>query len=107
MMSFESLELCNHHSAGRDQCVTVLVGKGARPERLGEARIGKSFLVRIAGSSDDHAVDHLAGVLDAIGCDATALRVAQKEAGGLCQSSRVGGFGNASPQQQGQGDRNG
>ena len=73
-MSFEPLELCDHHFARRDQCVTVLVGKGARPERLGEARIGKSFLVRIAGSSDDHAVDHLAGVLDAIGCDASDAR---------------------------------
>src|SRR6516164_4360844 len=106
MMSLEPLELRDHHLAGRDQHVAVLVGKGARPESLGEAQISSSFLGRIARSSDDQAVNHLAGVLDAIGWDAAAMSIAQKEAGGLCQLSRVCGFGDASPQQQEQSGRN-
>jgi len=37
MMSLEPLELCDHHLAGRDQYVTVRIGKGARQESFGKA----------------------------------------------------------------------
>jgi hypothetical protein len=100
MMSLQPLELRDHHLAGWDQRATILVGKGARPESLGEARIGSSFLVPIARSSDDHAVNYLAGIFDAICWDAAAMSVAKEEAGSLCKPSRVCGFGAASPQQQ-------
>src|SRR5215472_1762079 len=78
MMSFEAVELRDHHPARWDQR-PVLVGKGARHEDLGKARVGNSFLGRIVRSSDDQVVDHLPGLLDAIGCDAAAMSVAQQE----------------------------
>src|SRR6516164_5721995 len=105
MMSLEPLELCDHHLARRDQHVAVLVRNCARQESLGEARIGSSFFRRIARSSNDHAVNHFAGVLDAIGWDPAAMSVAQKEAGCLGKLSRIRGLGDAGPQKEKQGGR--
>jgi|SRR6516225_4944132 hypothetical protein len=105
-MSLEPLELCDHRLAGRDQYVTVLVGKGARQESLGEARIRSGFVGRIERSSDDKAMNHRAGMLDAIGWDAAAMSVAKKESGCLCELSRICGLRDASPQQEDQGSCN-
>src|SRR6516165_6007658 len=106
MMSLEPLELCDHHLAGRDQYLTVLIGKGARQESLGKARIGSGFVGRIGRSGYDQAVNHCAGLLDAIGWDAAAVSVAQKEARCLCKLSRICGPRDASPQQEEQGGHN-
>jgi hypothetical protein len=95
--------LCDHHLAGRDQYVTVLIGKGARQESLGKARIGSGLVGRIARSGDDQAVNHFAGLLDAIGWDATPMSVAEKEARCLCKLSWICGPRDASPQQEEQG----
>jgi len=100
MMSLEPFELRDHHLAARDQNVTVLVGKGARPEGLSKTRTGGSFLSRIIRSRDDHLVNHSFGVLDAIGWDTAAMSVPQEEAGSLCKQSRIGGIGGASAYQQ-------
>ena len=102
-MSLEPLELCDHYVARRDRHIAVLVRNSARPESLGEARIGSSFFRRIARSSNDHAVNHLAGVLDAIGWDPAAMSVAEKEARCLCKLSWICGPRDASPQQEEQG----
>src|SRR5215469_10771295 len=105
MMSFEPLELRDHHLAGRDQHIAILIGKGARQEGLGEARIRSSFVVGIPRSSDDQAVNPCAGVLDAVGWDAAAMSVSEKEAGCFCKLSRICGLGDASPQQEEKGGR--
>ena len=105
MMSLKPLELCDHHLAGRDQYVTVLIGKGARQESLGKARIGRGFVGRITRSGDQ-AVNHFAGLLEAIGWDAAPMSVAEKEARCLCKLSRICGPRDASPQQEEQGGYN-
>src|SRR5229473_1377861 len=76
MVALEPLELRDHHLAGWDQHIAVLVGKGARQKGLGKARIGNRFLGRIVGSSDDQAVNHSSGVLDAISWHTAAMSVA-------------------------------
>jgi hypothetical protein len=105
MMSLEPLELCDHRLAGRDQYVTVLIWKGARPESLGKARIGSGFVGRIARSGDQ-AVNHFAGLLDAIGWDAAPMSVAEKEARYLCKLSWICSPRDASPRQEEQGGYN-
>ena len=77
MMPLEAFELRDHHLAGWDQRAPVLVRESARHEDLGKARIGSSFLGWIVRCSDDQVVNHLTGVLDAIGWDAAAMSVAQ------------------------------
>jgi hypothetical protein len=106
MMSLEALELCDHHLAGRDQYVTVLIGKGARQESLGKARIASGFVVRIARSGGYQTVNHFAGLLDAIGWDAAPMSVAEKEAGCLCKLSRICSPRSSSSQQEDQGGCN-
>ena len=107
MMSRELLELCDHHRARRNQPVAVLVWKGARQKDLGKLPIGSSFLGLIARGSNDHPVDHLAGTLPAVGLDAAAMGVAEKEAGCFGKLSRVCGLGDPGPQQKQQGGRGG
>jgi hypothetical protein len=99
MMSLEPLELRDYHVAGRYQHVAVLVRKGARQKSLRETPIGSSFLCPIARSSNDHQpVNHFARVLDAIGWDASAMSVAQKDAGCLGKLGGICGLGDATPQ---------
>jgi len=100
MMLLDPFELRDHHLARGDQHVTVLVGKGARLEGLGKARIGGSFLCRIARGCDDQPVNHASGVLDAIGWDTAAMSIPQEEAGGLRKQSRISGFRDGGTQQQ-------
>src|SRR5215472_19017950 len=102
MMSLEPLELRDHHLAGRDQHVIVMVEKGVRQKGLGKARIRSGFVGRIAGSSDDEAMNHSAGTLDAIGRDAAAMSVAEEKADCLCELSRICGLRDASAQQEDQ-----
>ena len=107
MMTLKPFELGDHHLAGWDQRVALSVGKGGRLESLGEARIGSSFFGRIVRSSDDQALNHFSGVLDAISWDAAAMSVTQKEASRLSKLDRIGGLGDAGAQQQEQGRSDG
>jgi hypothetical protein len=100
MMSLEPLELHDYHVAGRYQHVAVLVGKGARQKSLRETPIGSSFLCPIARSSNDQPVNHFARVRDAIGRDAAAMSVAQKDAGCLGKLGGICGLGDATPQRR-------
>src|SRR5271169_3853399 len=102
MMSLEAFELRDHHLAGWDQRVPFLVREGARHEDLGKARIGSGFLGRIVRSSDDQVVNHLSGMLDAVGWDAAAMSAAQEEAACLRESSRIGGLGDTNAEEEGQ-----
>src|SRR5271163_3699566 len=106
MMSLEAFKLRDYHLAGWDQRVPFLVRESARHEDLGKARIGSSFLGRIVRSSDDQVVNHLSGVLDAIGGDSAAMSVAQEEATCLRKLSRIG-FGEAGAQKEEHGGRDG
>src|SRR6266850_501630 len=107
MMLLDPFELRDHHLARGDQHVTVLVGKGARLEGLGKARIGSSFLCWIARGCDDQPVNHASGVLDAISWDTAAMSIPQEEAGGLRKQSRISGFGDGGTQQEDDGGRDG
>src|SRR5271168_4819564 len=100
MMSLEAFKLRDYHLAGWDQRVPFLVRESARHEDLGKARIGSSFLGRIVRSSDDQVVNHLSGVLNAIGGDSAAMSVAQEEAACLRKLNRIGGFGDAGAQKE-------
>jgi len=80
MMLLEAFELRDHHLAGRDQRVPVLVRESARHEDLGKARIGGSFLGQIVRSSDDQVVNYFSGLRDPLSLHAAAMSVAQEEA---------------------------
>src|SRR6516164_7724598 len=105
MMTLKPFELGDHHLAGWDQRVSV--GKGSRLEDFGEARIGSSFFGRIVRSSDNQALNHFPGVLDAISWDAATMSVTQKEASRLSKLDGIGSLGNTGAQQQEQGRSHG
>ena len=107
MMTLKPFELGDHHFAGWDQRVALSVGKGGRLEGLGEARIGSGFLGRIVRSSDNKALNHFPGVVDAISWDAAAMSVTQKEASRLSKLDGIGSLGDTGAQQQEQGRRDG
>ena len=52
-------------------------------------------------------MDHIAGALHAVGLDAAAMSVAEKEPRCLGKLSRVRGLGDVGPQQKQQGGRGG
>jgi hypothetical protein len=103
MVSLEPVELCNHHRAGRDQRVPVLIWESARQENLGKARIRSRRLTRIVSGGNDQAVDHFSGVLDALSRDAAAMSIAQEKATCLRKLRRIGGLGHADAQEEEQG----
>jgi hypothetical protein len=78
-MSLQSVELCNHHRAGRAQRVPIWIWDSARQEDLGKARIRSRHFARIVGSGNDQVMNHLSDVLDPLGWDATTVRIAQEE----------------------------
>jgi hypothetical protein len=103
MVSLEPVELHNHHPAGRDQCVAVLIWESARLENLGKARTRSRRLTRIVSGGNDQAVDHFSGVLDALSRDAAAMSIAQEKATCLRKLRRIGGLGHADAQEEEQG----
>jgi hypothetical protein len=105
MVPLEPVELCNHHFARRDQRARICAWVGVRQEDLGIPRIRSRFLCRIVSGGNDQIVDHFSGPLDALGWDAAAMGVAQKEATGLRKLCRIGGPGHANAQEEEQGGR--
>lgn len=63
----------NHHRAGRDQHVPILVWNCARHENLGEARIRARHFARIVSSGNDQVVNPFSDALDPLSRDAAAV----------------------------------